>query len=275
MEECKTRPKVSVVIPIYNERATIEELIHRVQAVDIEKEIIIVDDGSSDGTREFLRELAENAMHNPHVMMLPQTEHKLRTDNIRVFFHERNQGKGAALRRGFQEAQGEIILVQDADLEYDPQDYHKLLEPIERGMADVVYGSRFLGGPRRVLFFWHYVGNKVLTTLSNMFTNVNLSDVWTCYKAFRREVLQKIDLREDRFGFEPEVTAKVTRGRWRVYEVPISYWGRTYAEGKKITWKDGVRGIWCVLRYNLFSCNRHASLTCSQDVGKTVKSRRT
>ncbi len=165
---------------------------------------------------------------------------------------ERNRGKGAALRRGFREAQGQMVLVQDADLEYDPQDYHALLEPIERGAADVVYGSRFLGGPHRVLFFWHYVGNRFLTTLSNMLTNLNLSDVWTCYKVFKREVVEQIELREDRFGFEPEVTAKVARRGWRVYEVPISYWGRTYAEGKKITWKDGLPGIWCILRYNLF-----------------------
>ncbi len=246
----KDRPFLSVVIPVYNERPTIEELLIRVQAVDIDKEIIVVDDGSTDGTREFLEELARNTKP---VMALPQTQYELRTDNIRIEFQEKNRGKGAALRRGFQEAHGEIVLVQDADLEYDPHDYHKLLEPIERGMADVVFGTRFLGAPHRVLFFWHFVGNKALTTFSNMLTNLNLTDVWTCYKAFRREVLQKISLREDRFGFEPEVTAKVAKGHWRVYEVPISYYGRTYAEGKKITWKDGVRGIWCTLRYNLFS----------------------
>ncbi len=243
------RPFLSVVIPVYNERQTIEELLIRVQAVDIEKEIVVVDDGSTDGTREFLEELAQNTKR---IMTLPQTQNELRTDNMRIKFQEKNRGKGAALRRGFEEAHGEIVLVQDADLEYDPQDYHKLLEPIERGMADVVFGTRFLGGPHRVLFFWHYVGNRALTMFSNMFTNLNLSDVWTCYKAFRREVLQKINLREDRFGFEPEVTSKVAQGGWRVYEVPISYYGRTYAEGKKITWKDGVRGIWCTFRYNLF-----------------------
>jgi glycosyltransferase involved in cell wall biosynthesis len=240
------------VIPVYNERATIEELLHRVQAVDLEKEIVIVDDGSTDGTREFLQALASSATHTPAVMTLPQTRHPLRTNNIRVFLQEQNRGKGAALRRGFQESRGELIIVQDADLEYDPQDYHTLLEPIERGMGDVVYGSRFLGGPHRVLFFWHYVGNRFLTTLSNMFTNLNLSDVWTCYKVFRREVLEGIELREDRFGFEPEVTAKVAKRDWRVYEVPISYWGRTYKEGKKITWKDGLTGIYCILRYNVF-----------------------
>lgn len=244
-------PRLSVVIPVYNERATIEELLQGVQAIAIDKEIIIVDDGSTDGTEVFLREVVEAAKHNPAVLTCPQTNYRLRADNIRVFFHQRNLGKGAALRRGFQEGRGEIVIVQDADLEYDPQDYPKLLEPIERGRADVVYGSRFLGGPYRVLFFWHYVGNKVLTTLSNILTNLNLSDVWTCYKVFRREVLQSIQLEQDRFGFEAEVTAKVAKGGWRVYEVPISYSGRTYAEGKKITWKDGFKGIWCTLFYNL------------------------
>lgn len=254
LNERKNHPKLSVVIPVYNERATIEELLKLVQAVDIDKEIIIVDDGSDDGTEEFLQELAHavNTNHNPSIITLPRIEYQLRTDNIRIFFQERNCGKGAALRRGFKEAQGELLIIQDADLEYDPQDYYKLLEPIERGMADVVYGSRFLGGPHRVLFFWHSVGNKILTTLSNIFTNLNLSDVWTCYKVFRKEVLQSIELRENRFGFEPEVTAKVAKGGWRVYEVPVSYWGRTYTEGKKINWKDGLKGIWCTLRYNLF-----------------------
>ncbi len=241
------------MIPVYNERPTIEELLQRVQAVDVDKEIIIVDDGSTDGTREFLQKLSENTKHNPAVMTLPQAGSLLPTDNIRIFLQEKNRGKGAALRRGFEEAHGDIVLVQDADLEYDPRDYHALLDPINRGMADVVFGSRFLGGPHRVLFFWHSVGNKLLTTLSNILTDLNLSDVWTCYKAFRREVLQQIQLKEDRFGFEPEVTAKVANGRWRVYEVPISYWGRTYDEGKKITWKDGLKGIWCTLRYKLFN----------------------
>lgn len=256
MEAQKGAPRLSVVIPVYNERATIEELLRRVQAVHVEKEIIVVDDGSTDGTREFLQELAAGVGHNPAVIMLPSARAELRVDNIRVFFQDKNCGKGAALRRGFREAQGEIVIVQDADLEYDPQEYRQLLEPIERDAADVVYGSRFLGGPHRVLFFWHSIGNRFLTTLSNMFTNLNLSDVWTCYKAFRREVFQDLDLRENRFGFEPEITAKVARRNWRLYEVPISYYGRTYAQGKKITWKDGMRGIWCVIRYNLFSRNR-------------------
>ena len=221
------------MIPVYNERATVEALLKRVQAVALDKEIVIVDDGSTDGTRELLAGLAAA------------------DGSVRVFLQPANRGKGAALRRGFAEARGAVVLIQDADLEYDPTDYPTLLEPIERGVADVVFGSRFLGGPHRVLFFWHSVGNWVLTTLSNMLTNVNLTDVWTCYKVFRAEVLRAITLKEDRFGFEAEVTAKVARGRWRIYEVPISYHGRTYAEGKKITWKDGVRGVWCTLRYGL------------------------
>jgi glycosyltransferase involved in cell wall biosynthesis len=253
MRNQKSSPKVSVVIPVYNEQATVGELLWRVQATDIDKEIIIVDDGSTDGTKEFLQELASTAEHHLPVMTLPESGHQLFLRNIKIFFQEKNRGKGAALRRGFQETQGEIVIIQDADLEYDPQDYYKLLEPIERGLADVVCGSRFLGGPHRVLFFWHYLGNKMLTTLSNMFTNLNLSDVWTCYKVFKKEVLQKMKLREDRFGFEAEVTAKVAKDGWRVYEVPISYMGRTYTEGKKITWKDGIRGLWCTLRYNIFA----------------------
>jgi len=229
-----TAPRFSVVIPVYNERGTIEKLLARVQAVPLAKEIVVVDDGSTDGTRELLARLTADGA-------------------VRVFLQDHNRGKGAALRRGFAEARGAVILIQDADLEYDPRDYPGLLGPIDRGEADVVYGSRFLGGPHRVLLFWHYVGNRLLTTLSNVFTNLNLSDVWTCYKVFRAEVLRDITLREDRFGFEAEVTAKIARGRWRIYEVPISYHGRTYAEGKKITWKDGIRGVWCTVRYGLFS----------------------
>jgi glycosyltransferase involved in cell wall biosynthesis len=226
-------PRLSVVIPVYNERATVEELLKRVQAVAIDKEIVIIDDGSTDGTRELLAGLAAA------------------DGSVRVLLQPRNRGKGAALRRGFAEARGTVVLIQDADLEYDPTDYPALLDPIERGVADVVFGSRFLGGPHRVLLFWHSVGNRVLTTLSNMLTNLNLTDVWTCYKVFRAEVLRTLTLREDRFGFEAEVTAKVARGHWRIYEVPIAYHGRTYAEGKKITWRDGVRGVWCTLRYGL------------------------
>jgi glycosyltransferase involved in cell wall biosynthesis len=224
-------PRVSIVIPVYNERGTIEELLKRVQASAVDKEIVIVDDGSTDGTRELLA--------------------GMRSPDLRVILQPENRGKGAALRRGFAEARGTVVIVQDADLEYDPGDYPALLEPIDRDVADVVFGSRFMGGPHRVLLFWHAVGNSVLTTLSNMLTNLNLTDVWTCYKVFRAEVLQSLTLREDRFGFEAEVTAKVARGPWRIYEVPISYHGRTYAEGKKITWKDGVRGVWCTLRYGL------------------------
>ncbi len=245
-------PKLSVVMPVYNERQTIEEILLKVQAVAVDKEIIIVEDGSTDGTRAFLEEVARAAAENPGGMPLPRSGENLRTDNVRVFFQPKNCGKGAALRRGFQEARGEYVVVQDADLECDPEDFHQLLEPVDRGVADVVYGSRFLGGSHRALFFWHALGNKVLTLFSNVFSDLDLTDVWTCYKLFRRELLQQIKLQEDRFGIEPEITAKVARHRWRVYEVPISYRGRTFAEGKKISLKDGFRGIWCVVRYNLF-----------------------
>jgi glycosyltransferase involved in cell wall biosynthesis len=249
------------VIPVFNEIQTIEEILLQVQAVDLEKEIVIVDDGSTDGTRAFLTTLEECAKQTPATMKLPRTGRDLRADNIRVLFQEKNRGKGAALRRGFQEVKGSIVVIQDADLEYDPADYIHLIVPIETGRADIVYGSRFLGGPHRVLLYWHYVGNQFLTTLSNMVTNMNLSDVWTCYKAFRREVLEAIDLREDRFGFEQEITIKIARGGWRVYEAPISYYGRTYAEGKKITWKDGIRALWCLLRYGFLSASKGSSPT--------------
>lgn len=221
--------RLSVVIPVYNERWTIREIARRVQATPFEKEIIVVDDGSTDGSREILREL--------------------RGSNIIVTFHPKNRGKGAALRTGFARATGDVIIVQDADLEYDPRDYGALLEPILDGRADVVYGSRFLGGPHRVLFFWHYVGNKFLTLLSNIVTNLNLSDMETGYKAFRAEVLREIEIRSARFGFEPEITAKVARKGCRIYEVPISYSGRDYTEGKKITWRDGVAALWHVMRF--------------------------
>ncbi len=249
MAEFKCSPKLSVVVAVYNERATIQELLRRVQAVEIEKEIIIVDDGSADGTREYLASLQGSAIADGQPTC---PDSLLRCDNIRVLLQE-HRGKGAALRRGFREAHGEIVIIQDADLEYDPQEYAKLLEPIGKGLADVVYGSRFQGGAHRVLLFWHSLGNRMLTLLSNMFTNLNLTDVWTCYKVFRREVIEKLELKEDGFGFEPEVTAKVARAGCRVYELPISYYGRTYAEGKKISWKDGMWGIWCILRYNLLS----------------------
>jgi len=214
--------------------STIEAILDAVRASEIrDKEIVVVDDASSDGTREKLRSFEGQP-------------------GLRVIFHERNQGKGAALRTGFRAATGDVVIVQDADLEYDPKEYPKLLAPIRAGKADVVYGSRFAGGEsHRVLYFWHYAANKILTLCSNMFTNLNLTDMETCHKAFRREIIQKIDLREERFGFEPEVTAKVARMGCRIYEVGISYSGRTYAEGKKIGWRDGLRALWCIVRYNL------------------------
>jgi glycosyltransferase involved in cell wall biosynthesis len=223
--------KLSVVIPVYNEAATIASLIDRVRAVDIPKEIIVVDDCSKDGTADVLRGLPAA------------------TDLV-LRFHPVNRGKGAALRTGFASATGDVVVVQDADLEYDPREYPKLLQPILDGRADVVFGSRFVGGEcHRVLYFWHSIGNRVLTLLSNAFTNLNLTDMETCYKMFRREIIQSLDLKEDRFGFEPEVTAKVAEKRCRLYEVGISYDGRTYEEGKKIGWKDGVRAVWCIIKY--------------------------
>lgn len=253
MNSDSQRPWVSVVIPAYNERATIEEILVRVQAVNVEKEIVVVDDASTDGTRDLLDQISKSTQQFPAVFILPTTGRQLRTDNIRILMQDQNCGKGAALRRGMKEAHGEMILIQDADLEYDPQDYHRLLDPIARGLADVVYGSRFLGGPHRVLYYWHSNVNWVLTTVSNMLTDLNLTDVWTCYKVFRREVVENLELKEDRFGFEPEVTARVARNKnWRVYEVPISYYGRTYAEGKKISWRDALPGLWSTIRYNLF-----------------------
>jgi glycosyltransferase involved in cell wall biosynthesis len=225
--------KLSIVIPCYNERSTILEILAAVKAAPVaEKEIIIVDDFSTDGTRDILRSEVE-----------PQVD--------KVVYHERNMGKGAALRTGFQHATGDVVIVQDADLEYDPQEYPLLMDPIAKDRADVVFGSRFMGGaPHRVVYFWHMVGNKFLTLLSNMFTNINLTDMETCYKMFRREVIQSITVEEDRFGFEPEITAKVAKGGYRIYEVGISYYGRTYAEGKKIGWRDGFRAIYAIVKYN-------------------------
>lgn len=251
MNDSSSRPKLSVVIPVFNEKATVAEVLRRVQRVDIEKEIVVVDDGSTDGTREFLSALTVPDAPGATRHASGSSE-SFRTDNIRIFLSDKNRGKGAAVRRGILEARGECILIQDADLEYNPLDFHQLLAPIDSGVADVVFGSRFLGGPHRVLYFWHYLGNKGLTLLSNMFTNLNLTDVWTCYKVFRREVFDGFDLQEARFGFEPEVTAKVARGKWRVYEVPISYSGRTYEEGKKIGFRDVPRSLWCVIKYGLF-----------------------
>jgi glycosyltransferase involved in cell wall biosynthesis len=225
--------KLSVVIAVYNEEATVLEILRRIRAVNLTKEIIVVDDCSKDKTRKILQDLPPS-------------------DDLRILYQEKNYGKGAALRRGFENVTGEIVVVQDADLEYEPEEYHELIKPIVSGKADVVYGSRFLSGPHRVLLFWHYVGNKVLTMLSNMLTDLNLSDMETCYKVFRSEVLKKIRLRENRFGFEPEFTAKIAKARCRVYEVPISYSGRDYAEGKKIGWKDGVAAIYFILKYHFF-----------------------
>ncbi len=244
-------PTLSVVIAAYNERGTIEEVLWRVQQVAIDKEIIVVDDGSTDGTQELLEQIAADIASGLESSLLPKTRYRLPIGNVVICLQPVNRGKGAALRRGFQQARGRIVIIQDADLEYDPQEYFRLIEPIERDLADVVYGSRFLGGPHRVLLYRHSLGNKLLTHLSNIFTDLNLTDVWTGYKVFRRELLQGLDLREDRFGFEPEVTAKIARTGCRVYEVPISYVGRTYAEGKHIGWKDAVSGLRCVFRYNL------------------------
>ena len=246
--------RLSVVIPVFNERQFIAEVLCRVQAVrleNVEKELVLVDDCSYDGTRELLLDMAR-AKGEGRPFPLADSGEVLDLANIKIFFQERNQGKGAALRRGFEEATGDVILIQDADLEYDPAEYPRLLEPIARGVADVVYGSRFLGGPHRVLYFWHYTANKFLTSLSNLFTNLNLTDIETGYKVFRREVLQGLQLDQDRFGIEPELTAKVAKGKWRIYEVPISYYGRTYEEGKKVNWKDGIKAVYCILRYNLF-----------------------
>ncbi|MGC2767515.1 MAG: glycosyltransferase family 2 protein [Candidatus Acidiferrum sp.] len=245
-----TDPKLSVVIPVYNEKETIFEILRRVLDTDIRKEILVVDDFSNDGTREILQNVA-NRQANGEAKAAPDGGDPIPLQDIRFFFQEQNQGKGAALRRGFAVATGDIVLVQDADLEYDPRDYSKLLEPILDGRADVVFGSRFLGGPQRVHYFWHYVANKFLTLLSDMFTNLKLTDMETCYKVFRREVLKEIRIKSNRFGFEPEITAKVSKGKWRIYEVPISYAGRTYEEGKKITWKDGLQALWCIIRYQL------------------------
>lgn len=226
--------KLSVVMPVYNEQATLRDVVAKVLAVPLDIELICVDDGSRDQSREILAELQKER------------------ERLRVFLQPRNMGKGAALRRGIQEATGDYVVIQDADLEYDPNEYPLLLWPLLQGKADVVYGSRFLGsGPHRVLYFWHSVGNWILTLISNALTNMNLSDMETCYKVFRREIIQSIPIEENRFGFEPEITVKIAKRRLRVYEVGISYWGRTYEEGKKIGWKDGFRALWCLAKYTL------------------------
>jgi len=227
------RVVLSVVIPCYNEEATVEALLRRVREVPLRLEVIVVDDGSTDGTRELLTGLEDEGVID------------------RLILHEENAGKGTALRTGFREATGDVVVVQDADLEYDPQELPYLLKPILGGKADAVYGSRFLGGPHRVLFFWHSVGNRFLTLLSNMFTDVNLTDMETCYKMVRRELLQSLPLSASRFGIEPELTARLAQAGARIYELPISYHGRSYAEGKKIGWKDGVEALWSILKYNI------------------------
>ena len=231
--ETKRPFKVSVVMPCYNERSTIEEILKRVAATPFDKEIIVVDDGSKDGTRELLKEL--------------QPKYALK-----LIFHEQNKGKGGALATGFAAATGDVVLIQDADLEYDPSDYAALLKPIEDGKADVVFGSRFLSGTHRCHLFWHYVGNKFLTFVSNVFTNLNLTDMETCYKVFRADVAKRITIESQRFGVEPELTAKVAKLKCRVYEVPVSYYGRDYASGKKIRPSDAFEALWVIVKYNLF-----------------------
>jgi glycosyltransferase involved in cell wall biosynthesis len=227
--------KLSIVMPVYNEKNTLEEIIRRVQATLYDKEIIAVDDASEDGSRDILERLSQ--------------QH----DNLRVFYHDKNQGKGAALRTGFTQVTGDVVIIQDADLEYDPVDYPALLDPIQKGLADVVYGSRLIGAqPHRVLYFWHYMGNRCVTFLSNMFTNLNLSDMEVGFKVFKAEVLRDITIKSNRFGVEPELTAKVARKKCVVYEVPISYHGREYAHGKKITWRDGIAAIFHILRFRFF-----------------------
>ena len=227
--------KLSIVMPVYNENDTLEEIIRRVQATPYDKEIIAVDDASEDGSRSILDRLSQEY------------------DNVRVFYHQNNQGKGAALRTGFAQVTGDVVIIQDADLEYDPEDYPALLNPIEKDLADVVYGSRLIGAqPHRVLYFWHYMGNRCVTFLSNMFTNLNLSDMEVGFKVFKAEVLKDIKIKSNRFGVEPELTAKVAKKRCRIYEVPISYHGRDYAHGKKITWRDGIAAIFHIFRFYFF-----------------------
>jgi glycosyltransferase involved in cell wall biosynthesis/phospholipid N-methyltransferase len=248
-------PLLSVVVPVYNEAHTIREILGRVARVPVPKAVIVVDDGSTDGTAQILRDLEAS----PHVL---RRESGATPFGFEVVVHEQNRGKGAAIRTGLARVTGDMVIIQDADLEYDPSEYPKLIQPILDGKADVVYGSRFLGYPRRVLFFWHTVGNNFLTLVSNVFSNLNLTDMESGYKVFRTEVVKSIRLRSDRFGFEPEITAKIARGGWRIYEVPISYAGRTYAEGKKINWKDGVGALWTIIRFNLLTDGAdHAATT--------------
>ena len=236
---------VSLIIPVYNEKSSLEELLRRVVSVNMPKELVVVDDCSTDGSREILLRLAENGI------AALDGARPVNENRLQILFQDENQGKGAALRRGFAAATGKVVVVQDADLEYDPREIPRLVGPIEDGHADVVYGSRFIGETRRVLYYWHAVVNWGLTTLSNMTTGLNLTDMETCYKAFRRELIQSVVIEEDRFGFEPEITAKVARAGARVYEVPISYHGRTYEEGKKIGWRDGFRALYAIAKYSV------------------------
>lgn len=238
--------KVSVLVPVYNELHTVERVIERVRSIDVQTQIILVDDCSQDGTRDLLRKMAERD-----------------EEDLTILFHETNRGKGAAIRTALAAANGDVTIVQDADMEYDPVEYPALLAPIEHGVADVVYGSRFLGGPHRVLFFWHQLGNQFLTLLSNVLTNLNLTDMETGYKAFRTDLLKQMRLTADRFGFEPEVTARVAQMRCRLYEVPISYWGRDYSAGKKITWRDGFAALWFIFKFNV--TDRMPPVTSSPD----------
>jgi glycosyltransferase involved in cell wall biosynthesis len=241
------RVKLSIVIPVYNEAATLKTLVQRVVAVDLDKELILVDDGSTDGSRELVQELGEVGLDR----WLPAGTEKRGANEVRVHLQPKNSGKGAAIRQGFQLTTGEIVVIQDADLEYNPQDLPGLIKPISDGIADVTFGSRYIGSPRRVLYFWHTVLNQGLTLASNMLNDLNVTDMETCYKAFRAEVVRQLHIEEDRFGIEPELTAKVAKLRLRIYEVPISYQGRTYAEGKKIGWKDGVRALYCIFKYGM------------------------
>ena len=228
--------KLSIIIPCYNEFNTIKSILLKIKEVsDYQKEIVIIDDCSNDGTKEILENIEQN-------------------DDQKIIFNDKNYGKGFCIKRGISEATGDIIIIQDADLEYDPNDYPKLVEPIKKNIADVVYGSRFTGSEsKRVLFYWHSLGNLILTTLSNMFTNINLTDMECCYKAFKSKIIKEIDLKENRFGFEPEITAKIAKKNLRIYEVGIKYYGRKYSEGKKITWIDGFRAIYCIIFYNIFN----------------------
>ncbi|HEX2660064.1 MAG TPA: glycosyltransferase family 2 protein [Polyangia bacterium] len=238
---------VSLVIPVYNEAPTLKELVRRVVAVDFDKELVFVDDGSTDGSREMLSDLAAGSL----AKWLPPGAVLAGENRVQVVLQPKNGGKGAALRTGFERATGDIVAIQDADLEYDPRDIPVLIKPIVDGIADVTFGSRFIGSPRRALYFWHMVVNTGLTLLSNMLNDINITDMETCYKAFRAEVIKSIQVEEDRFGIEPELTAKVAKRRLRIYEVPVSYQGRTYEEGKKIGWKDGVRALYCIVKYGI------------------------